>query len=99
MVMVCTYNVVYDPVQQRPSNSKRWFISISISFCSFVIYVCPNLSLRMAACFKRKKKKEERRKERKIDRKIDKKKEGQRERKKEKGTKESRKDRRKTKTK
>ena len=62
MVTVCTYS--RNPVQQLPS--KGWFISISISFCSFVMHVCPNLAVRMAARFKRRKKeKKERKQERK----------------------------------
>ena len=72
MVTVCirtTY--IYGPVRAASSRQQRLAsdcsLSISISFCSFVMHVCPNLSMRMAACFKRRKK--ERRKERKKERK------------------------------
>ena len=60
-----TVRTTYGP---RCSNglAKGWFISISISFCSYAMHVCPNLSMRMAACFKRKK--ERNKKERKNER-------------------------------
>ena len=79
----CQNQYVQRTAQCSNGLAKGWFISISISFCACVImHVSPNLSLRMAACFKIKKERQNN-KERQKDRKKEMKKE--RERKNERG--------------
>ena len=45
MVTICIH--VQRTAQCSDSLAKGWFSSISISPCSFVMHVCPNLSMRM----------------------------------------------------